>query len=297
MSAAGGVREKFIWRPLLLVLALGVLLAANGNAQQQTSKAAKSAKSQKKATAPAVELVLEQKAIDLLKAASSRLAAARTLSFTAVATHETPSRLGPPLLNTIKGEVILQRPDKLRVITPGDGRAFEFYYNGKTMMAYAPVENLVAVADAPPTIDAMLAEAHRLAAVSFPFADLISADPYKGIEPALKVAFYIGQSHIIGGTTTEIVAVGSDKAFAQIWIGADDHLPRMIRLVYLDDPLALRFQVEYSNWELDRAFPADAFESAKASGAPHIPFSRPDLQQPLPGPEPKAKKGKPAKTK
>jgi hypothetical protein len=292
------IRVKSLERALVLVLAVGLLSSAGVSAGEtkKTPKASKSTKTKKKAAAPAVKPVLEAKALDLLKAASSRLAAARTLSFTAVATHESPSRLGPPLLYAVKGEVILQRPDKLRVITPGDGRAFEFYYDGKTMMAYAPVENLVAVADAPPTIDAMLPEAHRLAAISFPFADVISADPYKGIEPELKNAFYIGQSHVVGGTTTDIVGLESDKAFGQLWIGADDHLPRMIRVMYLDDPLALRFQVEYSNWVLDGTFPADAFQSSKASSAPRIPFDRPDLQ-PLPAPEPKAKKGKPAKVK
>jgi len=297
MSAMGWVRHIFLWRPLLLAVALGLFLSANVNAEQQNPKAAKSAKAKKKKAAPAaVEPVLEAKAIEILKEASSRLAAAKTLSFTAVATHESPSRFGLPLLYAVKGDVILQRPDKLRVISSGDGRVFEFYYNGKTMMAYAPVENFVAVADAPPTIDAMLGEAHRLAAISFPFADMIASDPFKGLEPDLKVAFYVGQSKVIGGTTTDIVAIGTDKAFGQVWIGADDHLPRMVRLVYLDDPAALRFQVEYSNWDLDRTFPPDAFESAKAAAAPHIPFNRPDLQ-PMTGQKPKAKKGKPAKAK
>lgn len=71
----------------------------------------------------------------------------------------------------------------------------------------------------------------------------------------------------------------------------------MIRLVYPDDPLALRFQVEYSNWELARSFPANSFESPKASSAPRIPFYRPDLLLPTSGPKPAAKKGKPVKTK
>ena len=68
-------------------------------------------------------------------------------------TYESPSRFGPRSCYTTKSEVTLQRPDKLRVITSGDGPASEFYYNGKTMTAFAPAENLVAVADAPPTID------------------------------------------------------------------------------------------------------------------------------------------------
>ena len=56
---------------------------------------------------------------------------------------------------------------------PGDGPASEFYYDGKTMMAYAPAENLVAVADAPPTIDAALEAAYNKAAIFFPFTDLL----------------------------------------------------------------------------------------------------------------------------
>jgi hypothetical protein len=48
---------------------------------------------------------------------------------------------------------LLQRPDKLRVIRVADGPSSEFYYDGKTMLAFAPVEKLVPIADAPATID------------------------------------------------------------------------------------------------------------------------------------------------
>ena len=70
------------------------------------------------------------------------------MAFTAVVSYESPSRLGPPLVYATKSQVTLQRPDKLQVITLGDGPPSEFYYDGKIMMAFAPAENLVAVADA-----------------------------------------------------------------------------------------------------------------------------------------------------
>jgi len=60
---------------------------------------------------------------------------------------------------------------------PGDGPASEFYYDGKSMTAYAPAENLAAVADAPPTIDAALAHAFRTAAIFFPFTTCSSRSP------------------------------------------------------------------------------------------------------------------------
>ncbi len=114
------------------LIAVGMLIAANGHAEQSQSKS-------KAPPQPAVGTIvtgLEPKAVDILKAASSRLAAAHSMSFTAVISYENPSTLGPPLLYTVKDEVTLQRPDKLRVITSADGPPSEFYYDGKTMAAY-----------------------------------------------------------------------------------------------------------------------------------------------------------------
>jgi hypothetical protein len=151
---------------------VGVVLAATGAGCQHAPEWA-----EEKRTSPAVEPVQEPKAIDLLKAASARLAAARTLTFTAVISYEIPSRFGPPLVHTTKSEVALQRPDKLRVITPGDGPAQEFYYDGKTMTSFSPAEDLVAIAPAPPTIDATLEAAYHSAAIYFPFTDVIVGRP------------------------------------------------------------------------------------------------------------------------
>ncbi len=254
-----------------VLLALSVLLVGTASAQQSKKKAAQPAQA---TSAPAP--VLEPKAIELLKAASSRLAAARSMMFTATNSYESPSRFGPPLLYTTKDEVTLQRPDKLRVLTLGDGPASEFYYDGKTMTAFAPAENLAAVSEAAPTIDAALKMAYDSAAIYFPFSDIIVADPYEGLADGLTQAFYIGQSHIVGGTTTDIVGIVNKWVFEQIWIGADDKLPRMARAVFHADPLGLRHQVEFSSWQIDAAIAPDAFASAKAAAAQPMPFARPD---------------------
>ena len=118
------------------------------------------------------------------------------------------------------------------MITSADGPASEFYYNGKTMVAFAPAENLVAIAEAPPTIDAALKVAYESAAIYYPFTDVIVADPYKGITDGLMTAFYIGQSKVVAGTTTDMVAYADKDVFVQIWIGTEDKLPRMARAVY-----------------------------------------------------------------
>jgi hypothetical protein len=266
--------------PLLIALAMVVCLTAGANAGEvkQTKKASEPATSKSKEEPPVVRMTLEPKAIEILKASCSRLAAARTMSFTAVVSYESPSRLGPPLVYTTRSEVTMQRPDKLRVITPGDGPPSEFYYDGKTMTAFAPAENLIAVAKAPPTIDAALRAAFNSAAIYFPFTDLVVTDPYKDISDGLVIAFYIGQSHEVGGTTTDMIAYANNNVFLQAWIGVADKLPRRVRAVYRTDLARLRHQMDLSDWQIDRAVPADAFAPKNADSAKHIAFANPESQ-------------------
>jgi hypothetical protein len=283
----------------VLLLAAVPLLGASG-ASADPAPAPPAAKGGKapasSAKAPAAQLGLEPQAIDILKASSAKLASAKSMSFTAVVSYENPSRLGPPLVYSTKSLVTVQRPDKLRVITPGDGPESRFYYDGKTMTAFSPAENLLAVADAPPTIDAALEAAFNSAAIYFPFSDVIVADPYKDIAAGLKVAFYIGQSIVIEGTKTDEVAYITGDVFVQAWIGTQDKLPRRLYAVYMNDPARLRHVLALSDWQLDVKTTPDMFAAPAPANAAHIKFARPDAKDAPGMPPPPGKvpaKGKP----
>ena len=285
--------RKRLMGTILMPLAAFYLNADIAHAQDSSQAGKKKTTQAKKPSATPTEPDLEPKAIEILKTSSERLAAARTVAFTAVEVFEHPSRHGHPLAYATKSEVTLQRPDRLRVIISGDGPASEFYYDGKTMTAFAPAENLVAVADAPATIDSTLESAYHSAGIYFPFTDLIVADPYKDMAEGLKLAYYVGQSHVVGGTTTDIVAYIDNGVFVQMWIGAEDKLPRTLRAVFLDDPERWRHELVLSNWQLDLPVPADAFAPTSAASAKRIPFAHPHPQPP-PGAKPPAK-AKPTK--
>ena len=92
-----------------------------------------------------------------------------------------------------------------------------------------------------------------------------------------------------------MVAIVNNWVFEQIWIGADDKLPRKVRATFLADPARLRHEMELSNWQLDATVPAEAFASSSASSATRIAFTRPDLKLP-PGLKPPAP-GKPSKAR
>jgi len=268
------IRFKIFVQTMLVSVFCLLIVPVASNAQTTAPKKSASQAKHAPATPPVPEL--EPKAIELLKASSARLAAAHTLSFTAVETYESQSRQGHPLVFANNSEITVQRPDKLRVITLGDGPPSEFYYDGKTFTAFAPVENLIATGNAPPTLDAALEAAYHLSGTYFPFTDLIVTDPYKDMAPGLKLAYYVGQSHIVGETTTDIVAYVENGVFIEVWFGAEDRLPRLIHAVYLDDPAQLRHNLLLSHWQLDPAVPANSFAPAKSTAsATRIPFAHP----------------------
>jgi hypothetical protein len=220
--------------------------------------------------------VLEPKAIEILKAASARLGGARTLSFTAVIADEAPSRLGPPLLYASRSDVVLQRPDRLRVVTTGAGPRSDLLINGTELSAFAPTEGLLAQAKVPPTIDGALEAAHRLAHIYFPFTDIVVADPYGDLAPDLRLAFYIGRTQAVGGVETDMIAYATDEVFIQAWIGVEDRLPRRFRAIYLMDGGNLRHEMELSGWRVDPKLPSSTFTlPAAALKAKPIPFERP----------------------
>ena len=245
---------------------------AGAHAQSAPAHSAPAA-ARAKASAPEA---LEPRAMDVLRNMSRALTAVNSMSFTAITTYESPSSVGPALAYFTTSEVLMQRPDKLRVITLGDGPAAEYSYDGKTLMAYAPAQKLVAVAPAPPSIDAMLEAAFKSAAIYFPFADVVGSDPYAIISDGLNKAFYVGQSKVVDGITTDAVALVTDEMFMQLWVGSDDHLPRRMRVVFRGDPLRLRHEVALSNWKLDPVVAADAFASLDAQDATKISFASPD---------------------
>lgn len=268
-------------------------VAVRSEAGEKAPAATKPAgKAAPKATRP--KGVVEPKAVEVLQAMSAKLAAAKSLTFRAVATYESPSVYGPPLAYATSSTVTLQRPDKLKVVTSGDGPAAEFYFDGKTMSAYAPAEKLVATAPAPATIDAMLKAAYDASGTYFPFTDVIVSDPYADIAKNLTLAFYVGQSKVIGGVTTDIVAYESEGVFVQVWIGAEDRLPRAARAVYYDDRLELRHEVEMSDWKLNARVDADDFTLEPDSDVAKVDFAHPKSRQAPAAPKPAAPKAKAA---
>jgi hypothetical protein len=84
-----------------------LVLAGSALAQGSAATAPPPQPAAKAAKPPRVPLLVEPRAIDLIKAASARLAAAKAMSFTAIVDVEYPSKLGPPLAFPVRYDVAM----------------------------------------------------------------------------------------------------------------------------------------------------------------------------------------------
>jgi hypothetical protein len=260
------MKSRSLWLSALAIVSLCAISPARAEEPAATT-AAPATKS--------AAVAIEPKALALIKELSETLAKAGSISFHVRRAFDEPAANGQPLVYYIASEVTLQRPDKLKIVTPGDGPASEFYYDGKEIVLFLPEANLAAVETAPPKLDDMLEAAYDKAGLYFPFVDFIVADPYAAITEGLTSAFVIGKSHVVGGVETDIVAIATKDIQAQIWIGSHDRLPRLVWLNpagTLDKP---RSVIEFSNWKLGAPLGAESFRSEAAAKAGKIKFAKP----------------------
>ena len=99
----------------------------------------------------------------------AKLDAAKSMSFSVKTTFEEPARNGQPLFYMVQASVSVERPDKMKIVTSGDGPPSEFLYDGKTIMEYLPTQNMVAETGAPPELGAMLDDVYDKYGFYFPF--------------------------------------------------------------------------------------------------------------------------------
>ncbi|WP_407525598.1 DUF2092 domain-containing protein [Methylobacterium oryzisoli] len=227
--------------------------------------------------AAAQTAALEPEALALLKGAGAALAGARTMSFTATALHDVPNAEGQSILYTVQSRVSLRRPDRLRVETTGDGPPSEFVSDGRTMTLYRPRARTVATAPAPASLEAVLKAEAAVAGQSLAFADMLLAQTEGTFTQGLTRAFVVGRSTLVGGVETAIVAFAAPDAQGQIWIGAQDRLPRQLWVTETAAPGRPRSGVSFGEWRLDAPLDDSAFTAADAAGAAPVPFTQPDL--------------------
>lgn len=250
------------------VFALGMQGCAHKAPPPPVAQAPEAVKAAEPAASPPA--IIEQQALDHLKAMSDKLAAAKSFTYHSRSVVEIPAKTGQFLTHFVESEVALQRPDKLRSSVTGDLPHYRFYYDGATVSALDVQKNLYATAKAPGTIDEMLPFVMEKAGIDFPAADFLTSNPYAELTKGLTHAIVVGPAKV-NGVPCEHFAFMGPAANWEVWIDTDS-LPRRLATTHKSVANFPRFQVEFLDWNLKPKLSAGEFVFKKPQGANAIEF-------------------------
>lgn len=253
-------------RTAMALATAAALLCAHGMASAQD-------KPVPAAAAPARD-IKDERALAALKAMSSTLANARTLSFKVRGIVPTPAPTGQYVSLYASSRVVMQRPDKLFVEARGDLFPSNTYYDGKTVTVVGVDGRFYTRRDAAGgAIEALTKGVQPGSDATAPFFDLLVADPNALLTQDLASALWVGQS-TVGGVKTDHLAFTAPGLDWEVWIGAADKLPRLMVVSYRTGERQPTFTVEFSDWKLDAPVPPKTFVASIPRSAARIEFKQ-----------------------
>lgn len=241
----------------------------------QSAAPATNAQPENPAAANGEQPIIEQKALDLLKAMSTKIAAAKTFSASIRDMREIPSSQGQMLTFFSSAKFAVERPNKMRADIINDGVDTLAIYDGKTLTMFDEQKNFYVKADAPPTLDELIKFAAQAHGIHFAIADFLASDPYAVFSEGLTNAYVVGPTKIEGAPVQHLAFAAKGIEF-ELWLDDSSNLPRLFTVTYLDAPGVPHFLVQFTRWSPDVSFPGDFFTFTPPKGATAIDFLPPE---------------------
>lgn len=217
---------------------------------------------------------VEKDADKILKAMSDYLTQMQTFSYKSKGTFEIVGEGNKKTQQTYSSDVMVKRPNKLRVNARNENRDASVYYDGKTFTVLGNKANMYAQAPAPPTLDAALDSARERFLMDPPGSDLLYTYPYKGLMELVTEGKKLKEEKV-NGIKANHLAFKSKEVDWEIWIQEDDQpVPLRYKIISKNEPGAPEFTVEFSDWKKGSGaeFADNQFAFTPPANAKKIPF-------------------------
>lgn len=231
---------------LASVTVLALVLGAVGPAA--TGRSAEAAA--KKAPAAAVASSVDPHAAEIVQRMAERIVAADRIRIGGEVAWDVVQADGQTLEFGATREVVLQRPDHLRVdIDLREGGKRRLLYDGKQIVLEDLVQNVYATDPRTGPLDEMVAFVSDRLGIPVALSEFLSPDLPKLLGERLDSASYVGES-TIDGVRCDHVALRNEIAGMQLWVGQGDSLPRRITITYENEEGRPQFRARFSAWDL-----------------------------------------------
>jgi len=155
-------------------------------------------------------------------------------------------------------DLLVDKPNKLRMELTGDQQQRLFLYDGKAFTLYAQRLNLYATVPAPPTLVDLIDKLQDNFDIQLPLVDMFYWGTSRSADKEITVAIDVGPSSV-AGETCEQLAFRQPGIDWQIWIQKGDYpLPRKLVISTLTDEARPQYTAVYT-WNLAPSFNDTAF--------------------------------------
>jgi hypothetical protein len=181
---------------------------------------------------------------------------------------------GQKIQHDFTAQILIQRPNKLRVERAGDLLDQLAIYDGKTLAIHDRMRGYYAVTEAPSDLDGLLHFARDTLDLVPPSGDLIYTNSFELLTSSLTSGFVVGKS-IVDGVRCDHLAFRNPVVDWQIWIAeGDEPLPRKYVLTTRGDPSKPQYLVLMRNWNVAPKPGKAAFTFSAPKDAEKIEFLR-----------------------
>lgn len=191
-----------------------------------------------------------------VQSASAKLSSAEKIQLTAKRTMSPKLAEARGQFENAKLTVSALRPSHFKAsASPGEGEAREFYFDGKKVTLFDSNLGVHAGADLEGSIDDMVFAIEEKFGFSPPVVDLFHSQLGKAV---LENGGYNGE--VLGKEDGALHLKLSNEVIAwEVWIGEEDHLPRKLHIVFLDEEGKPSLTVDDMKWNLSADLSADDF--------------------------------------
>lgn len=254
---------------LASVTVLALMLGAVGPAA--TGRSAEAAA--KKAPAAAVAPSVDPHAAEIVQRMAERIVAAERLSLAGEVAWDVVQADGQTLEFGATREVVLQRPDRLRVdIDLREGGKRRLLYDGKQIVLEDLAQNVYATDPRTGPVDEMVEFVSDRLGIPVALSEFLSPDLPKLLGERLASASYVGEA-AIDGARCDHVALRNEVAGMQLWVGREDSLPRRITITYEHEEGRPQFRARFTGWDLSPRVKDSTFEFDPPKDAEKIAFA------------------------
>ena len=209
----------------------------------------------------------------ILKKMTDYVAAQKTISAKYDSDIEVVTAQGQKISFASSGELLIQRPDKLRTTRTGGYADVETVFDGKTLSILGKDRNSYTQIDAPGSLAKLVNSIRDRTDAALPGADLFAANAYAELTSDLTSAQHIGRG-VINGVECEHLAFRTADADWQLWVQLGPKpVPRKYVITSKGVTGEPQYTVQINDWQSDVTVADNKFSFTPPAGAKKVAAS------------------------